>query len=118
MKGTIYLLHFDRPLAHAQHYLGWAKGDHVDKRLRTHVLGVRGAKIVKAAVAQGIGFSLAVTIENVDRNFERLIKRRGGCGRWCPHCDVKTKRIPSIEGACISVFLPDSPRLWRYEVAA
>ena len=30
--GTVYLLHFDKPFSHAQHYLGWGKGNAV-KRL-------------------------------------------------------------------------------------
>lgn len=118
MNGTIYLIHFDRPLAHAKHYLGWCRGDHFDKRIRSHILGNRGAKIVKAAVAAGIGFSVVATIENVDRNFERKLKNRGSCAKWCPHCDGdKSYRrpFPSIDGACVSIFAPGSPRLWRYD---
>lgn len=39
----VYLLHFERPLAHAQHYIGWAK----DKRTMNawrHCLICRAAK--------------------------------------------------------------------------
>lgn len=25
MKGTVYLIHLERKIAHAQHYIGWAK---------------------------------------------------------------------------------------------
>ena len=81
--GTVYLLHFDRPLKHAQHYLGWAK-DHMD-RVNTH-MGGRGAKIVAAAVAAGIQAELVRTWPNRDRGFERKLKNRKNARGLCPVC--------------------------------
>ena len=40
LRGTIYLLHFDKPIADghpAQHYLGWTK--HLPSRALVHLLG-------------------------------------------------------------------------------
>ena len=36
VQGTVYLLHFDEPLSHAQHYMGWAldAADRVNDHLR------------------------------------------------------------------------------------
>jgi hypothetical protein len=38
MSGTVYLLHFDRPLHHAQHYLGFTDLE-LDERIARHRAG-------------------------------------------------------------------------------
>lgn len=78
--GTVYLLHFDRPL---QHYLGWAQ-DHMD-RVNDHLDG-RGAKIMAAAVAAGIQAELVRTWEGKTRKFERKLKNRKNARGLCPKC--------------------------------
>lgn len=80
--GTVYLLHFERPLRHAQHYLGWAL-DH-EARLRDHLAG-KGSRLVAAVVAAGIGVELVRTWEGVDRHFERSLKN-GSHRHHCPRC--------------------------------
>ena len=44
-KGTVYLIHFDEKLAHAQHYIGWATD--LEKREKEHRSG-KGARIINA----------------------------------------------------------------------
>lgn len=82
-RSGVYLLHFDRPLEHAQHYLGFA--DDIDARIERHRAG-NGSKLVRAALDAGIGFRLVRVWEGMDRNGERkLKKRKNGC-KLCPLC--------------------------------
>ena len=81
--GTVYLLHFDPPLAHARHYLGWAR--ELEPRLAAHRAG-RGSPLIAAAVASGSRIELARTWENVDRYLERRLKRRHEAPRLRPVC--------------------------------
>lgn len=86
LVGTVYLLHFDRPLGHAKHYLGWAY--RLDERLAHHAAGT-GARILQVAIERGIGWTLARTWENVTRTREAQLKRRGGRSRMCPICKAE-----------------------------
>lgn len=81
-EGTIYLLHFDRPLAHARHYIGWTED--LERRLEKHARD-GGAAIVRAAINEGIGIVLAATFVGTKRDEGRL-KDRGGARRICPVC--------------------------------
>lgn len=82
----VYLIHLDSPLGSdrktAQHYLGSA--DDVAARLALHRSG-RGAKLLAAAVARGIGFQV-VRLWPGDRALERQLKQRGHAARLCPVC--------------------------------
>jgi predicted GIY-YIG superfamily endonuclease len=80
--GTIYLLHFDRPLHHARHYLGWT--ENLDERLAAHESG-SGACILAACRASGIGWRLARTWTGT-RHEERRLKRCKMAPRYCPTC--------------------------------
>lgn len=83
MNGTVYLLHFEPPLGHARHYLGWAK-DH-EQRFLEHCRGA-GSPLVRAAVAAGCEVVTARTWHGVDRHFERRLKNRKETPRLCPIC--------------------------------
>jgi hypothetical protein len=83
VKGTVYLLHLDTPFGHAKHYTGWAAS--LASRLAHHAAGT-GARLMQVVAQAGIGFSLARTWQEVDRNFERKLKNRGGASRHCPIC--------------------------------
>lgn len=48
----IYLLHFERPLHHARHYLGWSAGTGED-RIEAHRAG-HASKLTAAVVRAGI----------------------------------------------------------------
>lgn len=79
----IYLLHFDRPLSHAKHYLGFS--DAPEERIAEHRAGTgKCAKIMRALKLAGIGFKIA-WIRPGDRNRERTLKARGK-SRICPLC--------------------------------
>lgn len=84
-KGSCYLLHFDKKLSHSQHYLGWTKFEDVAIRVNSHRAG-RGAIILKAACKAGIKFDVVKTWADVDRNFERKLKRSNNLKRFCPVC--------------------------------
>lgn len=82
--GEIYLLHFDRPLAHARHYLGWAKN--AKARIRHHEKNTSQVAIIDALHKNGIGFEVARIWKNVDRNYERKLKNMHDLSRICPIC--------------------------------
>lgn len=84
--GLVYLIHFDRPLHHAGHYLGWTT-DLVQRRA-THEKGL-GSKLMKAVTENGIEFEIVRTW-NGDRHLERKLKRRKDARSLCPLC--KTER--------------------------
>jgi anti-sigma regulatory factor (Ser/Thr protein kinase) len=79
VPGTTYLLHFDRPYKHAQH---WARD--LDARLAQHADGT-GARLLQVARANGIGWQLARTWPG-NRYRERQLKNQGGRSRMCPVC--------------------------------
>jgi predicted GIY-YIG superfamily endonuclease len=85
--GTIYLIHFEQPLKHAQHYIGWTRD--LDKRVAEHKAG-RGSALLAACVAQSISFEVVCTWEG-DRYFERALKKRKHASRLCPCCSPKTR---------------------------
>lgn len=93
--GTVYLLHFDKPLGNpantralARHYLGWAVD--LDKRLNDHRAG-RGAAITRAALEQGISFACVATWPG-DYLLERHLKALKSGPRLCPICGKRHPR--------------------------
>lgn len=82
VMGTVYMLHFDRPVRHARHYRGWAK--ELDVRMAHHRAGT-GAKLTALAVKLGIGWETVLAIPG-DKNLERQLHNRGGASRICPKC--------------------------------
>ena len=88
MIGTVYLLHFDRPLGHAKHYTGWSAN--LPLRLAEHAAG-HGARLTEVVAAAGIGWTLARTWPNATRAKERRLKNSGGASRRCPLCGVKPR---------------------------
>lgn len=81
--GTVYLLHFDKPYKHAEHYCGFATN--LDARLEHHRNGT-GARLMQVIRDAGIGFTLARTWEGETRTKERRLKNGGGLNRVCPIC--------------------------------
>ena len=103
--GTTYLLHFDRPYRHAQHYVGWTKD--LAGRLDAHLRG-RGARLVEVVTQAGIGFKLARTWPETTRDREDSLKHQGAGRRFCPECGVK----PRQQSAAVA----PAPRLSLYEL--
>jgi predicted GIY-YIG superfamily endonuclease len=58
MAGTVYLIHFNTPLSHARHYLGWTSN--LKRRLAEHQAG-SGARLMAVVAQQGITWRLART---------------------------------------------------------
>lgn len=83
--GTVYLIHFKQPFKHARHYLGWCDGGNLAKRVKRHKQG-NGSKLMRAVVDAMIEWEVVRTWENVDRNFERALKKRKKTACFCPVC--------------------------------
>lgn len=82
---SVYILHFDTPLKHAKHYVGYAS--QVVLRIEHHRNGT-GARLTQVIREQGIGFQVAkvFTGTKYDRVFERKLKRTKNISRYCPIC--------------------------------
>jgi hypothetical protein len=80
----IYLIHFDRPLHHARHYLGYSDKERIGTRILAHRLG-RGAKLLAALRRAGIDWHVVRTFDG-DRHRERLFKNQHNTPRLCPVC--------------------------------
>jgi predicted GIY-YIG superfamily endonuclease len=84
--GHVYLIHFDKKLHHALHYIGFCEDGNLDSRFQTHKSG-GGAKILRALNQKGIGYNIVRTWKNVDRNFERRLKNYKKSSCFCPKCN-------------------------------
>lgn len=85
----VYLIHFEKPFKHAQHYIGFT--DNLEQRMHDHELGTRGAKLLKAVRDAGINFSVVRTWPKGDRNFERKLKKQKKSRCLCPVCRAVQK---------------------------
>lgn len=83
--GTIYLIHFGRPLFHAKHYLGWT--GNLTSRIKRHFEG-HGSRLMAAVLAAGIEITVVRTWAG-DRNLERKLKKRKNSPKLCPICSRK-----------------------------
>jgi len=94
--GTIYLLHFSRPLGHARHYLGWASN--LKRRLWVQRRGgPHAAKILQATHAAGIRLTLVATWTGT-RDDERRMKRNNDRARACPKCRNRVLKRKAAAG--------------------
>lgn len=88
--ATVYLIHFDSPLKHARHYIGYTALESVYNRLARHKAG-DGAKILRVCNERGITYRIVKTWEfgtwQEARDFERKLKRRKMSPRICPVCN-------------------------------
>lgn len=84
-EGVCYLIHFDTPLAHARHYLGWTTN--LPMRLEAHAKG-NGSRIMEVINERGIGWQLA-RVWPGGRALERQLKRQKNSPRLCPICNRK-----------------------------
>lgn len=83
MSKYLYLLHFDEPLHHAQHYLGITTD--LDERMLRHFNG-DGAKLTAEFARLKIGFTLARAWTNATQEIERKIKEKKNGRLYCPIC--------------------------------
>ena len=82
-----YLLHFERKIHGAQHYLGWSV--HITRRLRQHLKG-DGARLVRQALRAGVGVELVRVWATDDRTQERALKKTRTPKSYCPKCRKTT----------------------------
>lgn len=102
--GIVYLIHFDQPLKHAKHYLGFCNDGNLHDRLERHRAG-NGSKLMAAIKRAKFSWQLVRTWENVDRNFERRLKNQNNAAKYCPVCrgtrpqlDLKTEAVVPTQG--------------------
>src|SRR5215813_3042056 len=79
---VIYLIHFDQPLKHARHYLGYA--DDLAARLERHRSG-DGARLLAVLKSAGITWRCVRTWPG-SRKLERQLKNRKEAPKLCPIC--------------------------------
>lgn len=94
--SAVYVLHFEPPLKHARHYVGFTDQADVAARLDDHLTG-RGSPLVKAAVNAGSRVELAHVFVGADRAFERRIKKSTDVCRWCRLCGRKERKAPQVK---------------------
>jgi hypothetical protein len=78
----VYLIHLDKPLKHARHYLGFSED--LPKRVQKHRNG-QGAAFMKAVEKEGISSHVS-RIWDGDRTFERMLKDQHNASHLCPTC--------------------------------
>ena len=79
----VYLLHFDRPLAHAKHYLGFTPNS-VASRLGKHRAN-GGSALTRHLNSLGIGYQVS-RVWVGGRKLERKLKNRKNAPKLCPMC--------------------------------
>jgi len=89
MTQLVYLLHFDQPLSHAQHYLGSTA--RLYARLTEHA-GGNGARLTQVLHEQHRGWIVAALFQPTDptktiRQLETETKRRHNSTKFCPICN-------------------------------
>lgn len=93
-QGFIYVLHFDDPIAHAQHYVGCTKNPLY--RFKKHSIG-QGSRLCKELFKRGISFqigSLSCCTLNQMRKIERQLKNQKNAARYCTICNKMPQKFP------------------------
>ena len=122
----VYVIHFDRPLAHARGYVGWSIDiarrvtEHLDveacRQAGFHVATHRGSPLVCAAVRAGRSVQVAQIYPGGDRGLERRLHNRHH-PRICPTC--RSQRPPRPRQYRLPFTRPPAPyrggcsRPWR-----
>jgi predicted GIY-YIG superfamily endonuclease len=91
VMGLIYLVHLDKPLHHAKHYLGWCESFGLENRLHEHRTG-QGSKLLRAVNEAGIGYQVVKTWRGT-RSKERQMKRWKCTPRLCPVCRTSAQGV-------------------------
>lgn len=92
---AVYLLHFDRRFGNGQHYIGFTT--HLANRLRDHLSnGNAGSQLVRQARAAGVGWTLALIVEDGTRTDEVTLKRHIRTSLVCPLCSGDPARLQSL----------------------
>lgn len=100
--GTVYVLHFDRPISPdhtCQHYVGYTSRS-LAARLADHAAG-RGARLTQVARERGISWQCVQAREGTRRD-ERRMKNRHETPRLCPICNGTAAHQWKERGVLIS----------------
>jgi hypothetical protein len=89
-QGATYLFHFEKPFGHAKHYSGWAHEGNLWNRIRDDMAG-RGANLMRHVKKAGISVKLAWIWPDTTKDYEDLLKHRGGASKYCPECGHQPK---------------------------
>lgn len=83
---AVYLIHFERRLHHAQHYVGYT--DNLKRRFSEHRRGNNSSPLLAAARAAGIAWRIVRVWPKAGRDLERAIKQSHHTARYCPECNA------------------------------
>jgi len=86
----VYLIHFDRPYKHAQHYLGYVGGA-LQNRIDRHRAG-NGSRLLQVIQKAGIEWKVVRIWPDGDRELEHRLKQHSNT-RNCPICNSKIKHL-------------------------
>jgi predicted GIY-YIG superfamily endonuclease len=81
----VYLIHFEKKIGHAQHYIGFCYDERFAARIHHHEKGT-GSRLLKAVNEAGIKWSVVRQWPNEDGNFERKLKNKKKASLLCPIC--------------------------------
>ena len=93
MTGEVYILHLDSPLAHARHYVGWAR--RLEQRIEHHHQGT-GARLLQVCNERGISYRLATHFPGTRRD-ERRLKNQKNTARYCPVCNDNPYPLKGVQ---------------------
>lgn len=83
--GNCYLIHLDKPIAHARHYIGWELRDD-DRRITAHRNG-NGGRLLAVANSRGISYQKVRTWPGTSKRWERQLKNYAKARMLCPVCN-------------------------------
>jgi hypothetical protein len=89
-----YLLHFDSPLSHARHYIGWSWN--IDQRVEHHAMHPDRPHMLRELKKAGISFTLVRIWPGYTRDQERLLKNRHEGPKFCPLCNSNLLQLPEF----------------------
>jgi hypothetical protein len=90
----VYLLHYDTPLFHAQHYLGFAEDE---TRIEEHAKGTSRAHLPTAFFDKGVHFQRVRIWEKATRRDERRLKNQKNARLLCPICRQEKLHIKAAQ---------------------
>lgn len=84
----VYLIHFEKPLHHARHYIGYSSD--IAERVYMHRLG-KGARLMEVLEELSMKWWVVKVWEGETRAFERRLKNRHGAAPFCPECQREAR---------------------------
>ena len=83
----VYLIHFNKKLCHAQHYIG--SSHNISKRIKRHN-NCKGARLLEVLHKNNIHYKLVRVWNKAEIAFERYLKNRKKSWKLCPICNSKS----------------------------